>query len=809
MANNEVKLIISADGSGAIQVLRSVQDGMQKMETETASFTSKVKAHWMGLSAAAIAVYGAISKASEYMQLSAKASQAEASFRTITASFNVNADSMRNKMKEVSRGMIDDSDLMQKATQGFMLGLDDKKIVALLDASRNAAKVWGQDVGTTFDTLVTSVGGGVRAMGPLVQMGLVTKEEYKLLNKVMEEGAADMDVYTLVQARAALQAARFGNEALNALERSQKFHAEIKELKETIGKGLITSLQYAYGGFQWLAAGMLTAYAGIEKLLGGYSSLMQKEAEFFKDKKNAREWGAKSKEFEGRGDAALAAARELTSKAMEKWGGGVSTTDADRAAKIAAAKRVVEDFDAKLKALANRGKESELAQAMTEWEKRVALLNPLLSETDRKLITINEEAQKLREKFGSNARIEKGLQQGIAFINEEQLLKARTGLHAYVQDVIAARDAAVKKEAEAEEWLKERIGEYTVSETDFREQKLLEEFSKRAEILGWTEQLYKTFQAGLSQIDSEARQRTMSAEANYQRNLVDTYEKLYSIDPTTAAQRRVEITQREITAQRTLLATDRPDQYIDRLRTIDELYLRLAGETDVLKQQTGTFWDGMNDAAKRYGITQLSDYQEGMEVFSTVTSSMQSHMSDFFDYQSKGWMNWRKLAGDMIHDVYMELMRLYVIKPLIGSATNGLASLFGGGSTGSNFSLGQAEDISNLPEELSAGASFHRGGNVTAYIPRRHFGGLRENERLTINKVNERYITEEQNAWLTGIAKKMDSGAQKAGPTIINHITIQATDVGSFRAQAWRIKEDFAAMIGSMMKDNHPIRRTR
>jgi hypothetical protein len=56
------------------------------------------------------------------------------------------------------------------------------------------------------------------------------------------------------------------------------------------------------------------------------------------------------------------------------------------------------------------------------------------------------------------------------------------------------------------------------------------------------------------------------------------------------------------------------------------------------------------------------------------------------------------------------------------------------------------------------GLVMHAGGVIPAeagiqryYIPRFHFGGLNDDERMTINKVGERYITAEQNDWLTSL----------------------------------------------------------
>ena len=221
--NNDVKVTLSG-----VDELTPV---LNKLTGSFKDCFGKITQEIVGVTAA----WMSVRKAIESINFAAAAQQAEKSFRAVTASFNVNADSMLAKMEELSRGMVDNSDLMQKAVQGFILGLKENQIEGLLDASRSAAKVWGQDVSATFDTLVTAVGGVVRAMGPLVRMGLVTKEEFQNMNQAIGNGAEDLNLYGLVAARAALQAARLSNEELDAKEKTQKFHAAIKEVKETIG----------------------------------------------------------------------------------------------------------------------------------------------------------------------------------------------------------------------------------------------------------------------------------------------------------------------------------------------------------------------------------------------------------------------------------------------------------------------------------------------------------------------------------------------------------------------------------------------
>jgi len=85
---------------------------------------------------------------------------------------------------------------------------------------------------------------------------------------------------------------------------------------------------------------------------------------------------------------------------------------------------------------------------------------------------------------------------------------------------------------------------------------------------------------------------------------------------------------------------------------------------------------------------------------------------------------------------------------LIGSIASGIGDLIGG-----LFHQG--------------GLVMHSGGMIPAtagiqkyYIPRFHFGGLNDDERMTINKVGERYITQEQNSWLTNLGNAVKNATE-------------------------------------------------
>lgn len=129
-------------------------------------------------------------------------------------------------------------------------------------------------------------------------------------------------------------------------------------------------------------------------------------------------------------------------------------------------------------------------------------------------------------------------------------------------------------------------------------------------------------------------------------------------------------------------------------------------------------------------------FQQMAEMIGTVFENLKTNLSDFFFDAMRGELK-------SISDYVTSFLR---------SVQREMANLM-------------AQDMTS--SIISAGSSllgFHSGGAVVRHqgglIPAFHGGGmLASDERLAINKVGERYITREQNDWLTRISRQAGGGA--------------------------------------------------
>lgn len=224
------------------------------------SLIDGLKSHWIAATVAMAAAYAVVNKAMEYYDLGAKVLQTEESFRLVAKSSGESADKIVANMKRVSMGMVDDSDIMQKAVKGMVLGLSGDQMVKIMEAARISARVTGEDVKTAYENITEAIATGMPKA--LKRYGLITKEEMATVNAALKAGVENVNLYGIAMDNAAIQAAKFGTVNLTAAESVQIHRARIQDFKETLSVGWVTAVGTALGWMdKWIAANREAALA--------------------------------------------------------------------------------------------------------------------------------------------------------------------------------------------------------------------------------------------------------------------------------------------------------------------------------------------------------------------------------------------------------------------------------------------------------------------------------------------------------------------------------------------------------------------
>lgn len=259
-AVNSAYLSIKHSGTATAEEIQRAEAARAKAieEIDARNFAARkglldrLKEHWVAVTGAIVAAWASVNQAKEFIDLGAAALQAEESFHRVTQSYQVDGDALLAKMKQVSAGIIDDSDLMQRAVRALQQGLNPDQIVSLLEVARSSARVAGIDVASAFDRITEATANqmtrGLKALGIVIDQNKAFEDYANRLGIAKE--ALNEQQQSQALANAAIEEGRRQMTAMGPLmdnesERLQRNRAHWRELKEEIGKGLLSVLGVA------------------------------------------------------------------------------------------------------------------------------------------------------------------------------------------------------------------------------------------------------------------------------------------------------------------------------------------------------------------------------------------------------------------------------------------------------------------------------------------------------------------------------------------------------------------------------------
>jgi hypothetical protein len=198
------------------------------------------------------------------MEKGATAEQAESAFRSVAAAAGESADEILAAMTRAANGTIDGSQIMQKAVKGMIQGLSGDQMVHIMEAARTAAIVSGQDISQAYDTITDAIAN--KMPRSLLQYGLISREQSKLLNQAMAMGITEVDIYALAMENAAKQRSKMTAAENEHAEALQRWKAMFEEVKESLGKIIF-----------WIMDNLIEPLVGVfEKVATAIASLFAK-----------------------------------------------------------------------------------------------------------------------------------------------------------------------------------------------------------------------------------------------------------------------------------------------------------------------------------------------------------------------------------------------------------------------------------------------------------------------------------------------------------------------------------------------------
>jgi hypothetical protein len=194
-------------------------------------------------------------------------------------------------------------------------------------------------------------------------------------------------------------------------------------------------------------------------------------------------------------------------------------------------------------------------------------------------------------------------------------------------------------------------------------------------------------------------------------------------------------------------------------------------------------------------------------IFSDIRHNELKSFEDYFlSFADKIMTIWDNLVGEMIVKWLFGIENMKgnsggnsnnMMGGILGTVINGVIGMFGGGS-----SIGGTTNVTGVGTAM--GLSFHHQGGVVG-IKSFHSGGLNSDERMVINKVGERYITQEQNDWLNSIANST-KGSGETQP--VYNISISAVDSKSFVDMLNKDPNAIVKIVDTSLRKNEGFRQT-
>lgn len=132
-----------------------------------------------------------------------------------------------------------------------------------------------------------------------------------------------------------------------------------------------------------------------------------------------------------------------------------------------------------------------------------------------------------------------------------------------------------------------------------------------------------------------------------------------------------------------------------------------------LGEVTPQYYNAMMEMEDKLLEKQKQNWTLAGQVVNNVTSQMESSMTDFLDATSDNFADFGKMATSILQEVYREIIRISVVKPLVSSLTSGVMGAFGGvtaNATGGVYNSPSLSAYSNQVVDKPTFFAFANGG---------------------------------------------------------------------------------------------------
>ena len=276
MTNHELSIIMRLRDE-ASKRLQGLKGNLQR-------FANNFRQNWLGITAAVTAAFLAIKKSIELMELGAKAKQIEDSFRNMAESVGINAKKMQKSIMDASAGVVNFSNVADKASALLAQGLSMDTVTALMRQARVEARIFGSTTEEAFQNISSAVSGGLvttlrRSYGLQLSLSAATESYAAATGKSTDEikknyMAQALANHILEQGKSHLEAVNL--EVMSSYEKIQKMKANWLSFTEKLGQTFYLAVTFIQGMLNQLVHGIFVVMEAMTGLIQKSFSWLEK-----------------------------------------------------------------------------------------------------------------------------------------------------------------------------------------------------------------------------------------------------------------------------------------------------------------------------------------------------------------------------------------------------------------------------------------------------------------------------------------------------------------------------------------------------
>jgi nitrogen fixation protein FixH len=257
MTNRELSIILKLRDE-ATKRLEGVRGALQR-------FANSWKKNWLAITAAITASIMALRKAWDLMELGAKVEQQKQAFENLASSLGMSSEKIIKDLRRMSGETLSTAQVMEKASQAMILGIDPSKLAKMMEISRASARAFGKDVGFMFESIAIGVGRQSKLI--LDNLGIIVSagDAYEKYAKTLGKSTKELTEMERKQAflNATLEAGerilrQIDTSTMTNLEKMQRLKAQWEDFAVKIGQALWHVLGFIQGFMNHIISGFFT-----------------------------------------------------------------------------------------------------------------------------------------------------------------------------------------------------------------------------------------------------------------------------------------------------------------------------------------------------------------------------------------------------------------------------------------------------------------------------------------------------------------------------------------------------------------------